>query len=605
MSKAQAPAGAQPRTAGEVAFDSVLELIKEQDMAEGAAAVAAGLARNVLAQARANGKCLSLPAIEKFAAYFKSTVGELCGEPLSRAHVPDHVLKRLAIPTEQAGSLTMIALSCIRRSNLNPRKTFDEGDIAELANSIAAQGLLQNLVVSRVRDAPAGISDFFIVAGERRWRALTKLQAEGRLPAALADGGIPCRVVEGSRAEHLALAILENLMRKDVNPMEEAEGFAKLQAMDPETYTTAFIASQIGTTQRHIQLRLQLVKDLIPETQAALREGKINMAQARVLTIAPAKKQKDLLKSGAAANYKAEDLKRQITGQWVLCSYARFDWTVPELAEYIVKDGDTEWFKDKKKFDELQAAAVDRLLLEAKAKFVWAEEGYYYSYDYDEHLVSPATRGGCLISISYTGEVTIREGLVLKRKTDHLSAEDLRRRAIVDQLSQERYAAFDALEEQLLAALQPRDAIMLMLFNILSPRYGDGPLQGSLQATPELMSGPLKRLAGSIAKQQQHPYSIAFKDKVDLTTAWTVMDGLKDEELAEAITCALRPAVRLQKHKGLHAAFIAVAARHDIEVPEILLAGEDWKAAEIARRMAEPDAQIDIEDAIAAQGEAA
>lgn len=570
--------------AGQKAFKAVVQMIKNAGMAETGACVAAGLPKNLLSQARSDGQSLSLPSIEKFANLFKTSVAQLIGE---RA------------PKKEDGAAKLIPLLDIHASPLNPRKTFDADAIAELAESIAAQGLLQNLVVT-----PGPTKGLYtIVAGERRFRALDDLRKANRLPADLADG-IPCRVVNVTPAEHLALAILENLQRQDVNPMEEADGFAQLQAMDPQKYTTAHIAQQIGTTQRHVQLRLQLVRDLTDETQGALRDGKISLATARVLTIAPAKKQKELLKSGAAANYKAEDLKRQIKQSWKLCSEARFDWTAPELAQYITVDDGTEWFVDQKKFKQLQLEAVERLRAGA-GDFAWVEvSGWYAKGDYEPEMASPVTRGGRLIVYSeYFGTCDVYEGLVRKQSGTTKSAAQVREERIREEWREEYLATLETFQAAVRDALRPRDAIMLMLFDMMSLNYGsqEGPLQGGLATSEPLLSGPLKRLAGSVQKRPGHSGNAIFKENVSIETAWAVLDGLKDEDLAEAITLALAPTVHLRSHRPVHPAFFAIARKHGIDIPEILLRDEAAKAAEIARRTALPDAQTDIEDAIAEQ----
>src|SRR5690606_35716015 len=113
----------------------------------------------------------------------------------------------------------------------------------------------------------------------------------------------------------LALALLENLQREAVNPMEEAEGMAALHRLDPERWSTAEIGRRIGKTTRHVQLRLALTDRLTDDTRAALRDGRINLAQARALTGMPAAIQAKVMGSierGETWTMRADELKRGI-----------------------------------------------------------------------------------------------------------------------------------------------------------------------------------------------------------------------------------------------------------------------------------------------------
>jgi ParB family chromosome partitioning protein len=189
-----------------------------------------------------------------------------------------------------------ISLLQLHASPLNPRKTMEPEALAGLAESIAAQGLLQNLVVRGKGE------QWEVVAGARRLAALELLARENRLPETIAAHGVPCRVVAATDAEHVALAILENLQRADVNPMEEAEALHALHTTNPKTWSTSAIAEKIGVTQRHVQLRISLVTRLVPAAQNALRESRITLAQARALT-AIADKYKQAFATDTAINY--------------------------------------------------------------------------------------------------------------------------------------------------------------------------------------------------------------------------------------------------------------------------------------------------------------
>ncbi|MDX1997805.1 MAG: hypothetical protein SF066_08790, partial [Thermoanaerobaculia bacterium] len=115
-------------------------------------------------------------------------------------------------------------------------------------------------------------------AGERRFRALSKLVADGRLPA---DFGVPAQVVPKlDDATMLLRAIVENLQRQDLHPLEEAEAFARLR--DEHGLSTEQIATKAGKSQRWVQLRIALT-ELVPEARAAFADGRIGLAEARRL----------------------------------------------------------------------------------------------------------------------------------------------------------------------------------------------------------------------------------------------------------------------------------------------------------------------------------
>jgi len=157
---------------------------------------------------------------------------------------------------------------------LNPRKHFDETELAELAESIAQDGLLENLVVR-----PAEASEFTshpthrLVAGERRWRALRLLIQAGRW-----DQPIPCKIVEIDDAAHRRIALVENLQRKDLRPIDEAQALKDL--MEVTGQGTAEVAKEIGFTQRFVQQRLQLLA-LPPKTQEQINAGALTLERAR------------------------------------------------------------------------------------------------------------------------------------------------------------------------------------------------------------------------------------------------------------------------------------------------------------------------------------
>ncbi|MGN1328339.1 MAG: ParB/RepB/Spo0J family partition protein [Eubacterium sp.] len=146
-----------------------------------------------------------------------------------------------------------------------PRKTFDEGALQELADSIKQHGVLQPLLV---RPLPTG--GYQLVAGERRWRA-------SRM-AGLKE--VPVVVKELSDVETMEIAIIENLQREDLNPIEEAEGLQAL--IDRCGFTQEEVAVSVGKSRPAIANSLRLLK-LPQEVRDMTRNGKISAGHARAL----------------------------------------------------------------------------------------------------------------------------------------------------------------------------------------------------------------------------------------------------------------------------------------------------------------------------------
>ena len=163
----------------------------------------------------------------------------------------------------------------IRPDTLNPRKFTgeDEEGIAELAESIARDDLLENLVIR-----PAGADGVHrLVAGERRWRAIAKLIEDGRWAR---DKPVPVKIIDIDDAAHRRIALVENLQRKDLRPMDEARALKDL--IDVTGMTTAQVAEEIGFTQRFVQQRLQFL-ELTDDQKEKLNKGELSIREARDL----------------------------------------------------------------------------------------------------------------------------------------------------------------------------------------------------------------------------------------------------------------------------------------------------------------------------------
>lgn len=168
---------------------------------------------------------------------------------------------------EENGSASAVKLSLneIEPNKDQPRKTFDEKALSELADSIAQHGVIQPLLV---RPMPDG--SYQLVAGERRWRAARR--------AGLSE--VPVVIREMSDSEMMELALIENLQREDLNPIEEAEGLQQLIHTYGLTQETA--AARVGRSRPAIANALRLLSLPTPILELT-RDGKISAGHARAL----------------------------------------------------------------------------------------------------------------------------------------------------------------------------------------------------------------------------------------------------------------------------------------------------------------------------------
>lgn len=187
-------------------------------------------------------------------------------EPLVRAATASGQRADGAATTGSSDSpLRMIAIAAIKPLPGNPRKHFDEAALDELAASIAARGVIQPIIVR-----PVGPGAYQLVAGERRWRAAQK--------ARLHD--IPALVRELDERDVMALALIENLQREDLNPVEEARAYQRLA--DEEAMTQAEIAKLVDKSRSHIA-NLQRLLNLPEAVLDQVENGALSMGHARAL----------------------------------------------------------------------------------------------------------------------------------------------------------------------------------------------------------------------------------------------------------------------------------------------------------------------------------
>jgi ParB family chromosome partitioning protein len=166
--------------------------------------------------------------------------------------------------TGEGESLVEIRLDQIEPNPFQPRKAFDKQALDELAASIKASGMIQPVVVRRTGPG------YQLIAGERRWRAARAAGLE-RIPAIVRDA---------TDVETLELALVENLLREDLNPIEEAEAYQKL--LSEFGWTQEELAQRVGRDRSSVSNAIRLLR--LPEPiQDDLRAGRLTMGHARAL----------------------------------------------------------------------------------------------------------------------------------------------------------------------------------------------------------------------------------------------------------------------------------------------------------------------------------
>ena len=191
-------------------------------------------------------------------------------------------------------SLRHIPIELIQASPHNPRKHFAEEDLADLARSIRDKGLLQPLVVRSLSNGK-----YEIVAGERRWRASQRAGVHE----------LPALIRELSDGEALEIALVENIQRSDLNPLEEARAYGQL--LEQFNYTQQQLAESVGKSRSHIANTMRLLS--LPEpVQKQIEAGQLTAGHARTLVTSesPAKLADQIIQLGLTVR-EAESLTRQ------------------------------------------------------------------------------------------------------------------------------------------------------------------------------------------------------------------------------------------------------------------------------------------------------
>ena len=167
--------------------------------------------------------------------------------------------------TQEEKESLFLPISQVESCSAQPRKQFDPDALADLADSIRQHGVIQPLTVRKLQSGY-----YQIIAGERRWRAARM--------AGLSE--VPCIVIEADDRKAMELAMIENLQREDLNPIEEAQGYQTLVSQYGLTQEEA--AQQVGKSRSAVANALRLL-NLAPAVRALVEEGKLSGGHARAL----------------------------------------------------------------------------------------------------------------------------------------------------------------------------------------------------------------------------------------------------------------------------------------------------------------------------------
>lgn len=201
--------------------------------------------------------------------------------------------------TESSGSLSL-PISQVETCSSQPRKRFDDESLQELADSISQHGIIQPLTVRKLSSGY-----YQIIAGERRWRA-------ARL-AGLQE--VPVIVIEADDRKAAELAMIENLQREDLNPMEEAAGFQSL--IESYHMTQEEAAQRVGKSRSAVTNALRLL-GLTPSVRKLVEEGKLSAGHARALVpLSPSLQESaaNAIVSGGLSVRQTEALVKQLSAE--------------------------------------------------------------------------------------------------------------------------------------------------------------------------------------------------------------------------------------------------------------------------------------------------
>lgn len=317
-------------------------------------------------------------------------------------------------------TIQTVTLAQLEASAENPRKAFDETSIIGLAQSIKADGLLQNLVVAK----PKGrAKKFTIISGERRFRAMQHLLSQGEISQ---DFTVPVEVRENlTEEEILRIATIENVQRENLSPLEEATAISAL-VQNGEKLDE--ILAKTGLSVGVIKRRLALL-NLTEAAKEALANKEISLSVAEALAVGTMEQQDEALEDVLSGYLDSVgDIKERFFGNLPSVADAIFpkELYTGTYATDLLSDDKSTFFNDVDQFLTLQRAAAENLVKEYQEKREWVEfvEGSFHSWQFKR--TADGEVGGTVICMSGWGGVEVHDNLVKPTKMDTQTTKALR-----------------------------------------------------------------------------------------------------------------------------------------------------------------------------------
>jgi ParB family transcriptional regulator, chromosome partitioning protein len=435
--------------------------------------------------------------------------------------------------------ITAIPHSKLKVSDLNPRKQKrDEKDLLELAESIAAKGVLHNLTA---RPKGAG---YEIAIGEGRFLAVAYLIKEKRLPK---DYPMPVCVKELSDLDMLELATSENIQRSDMHPADEAQAFNDMMKLGSDVDS---IALKMGMSSKTVAQRLAVATKLTDKVKQALLEDNISLAQAQQLTAASFETQDDVLHlivtDTWGDSWSADDIKQYLKETQMLQSNAIFkkDKYQGELSNNLFDDSQKTFFVDSEQAKRLQLGAIEQRREKLSKVWSWVEvltERDYRAWDYDESKApNPQEQGVVITYHPETMKVRIHEGLVKRKSTTSAPSSSTEKKPVPPYtkalLEQGHFIKTKALQSEL--SKHHRLCLIVNIMGLLGsgevklktdlPRWKDFATPAIVQGSDEYVKA-FKKLYGKDSVET-YPLQVDFYNK-DETKLFKYLQGLEDEKL--------------------------------------------------------------------------
>lgn len=206
---------------------------------------------------------------------------------------PAETVPGQALTSDSSAGLSYIPIDMIDRSPYQPRQTMSEEALAELADSIQSQGLIQPVVVRKVA------ARYELIAGERRWRAAQQAGLEE----------IPALIKQADDQAAAAMALIENLQRENLNPIEEAVAVSNL--IEQFDFTHQEVADTIGKARASVSNLLRLL-ELPASVRELIKQHQLSMGHARALLSLPAEQQPAFAQTIASKNLSVRQTEQQV-----------------------------------------------------------------------------------------------------------------------------------------------------------------------------------------------------------------------------------------------------------------------------------------------------